>query len=377
MGKYYKPEIIDGLIESVPYEEVLRFYNYRIKGTGKNRGSNCPRCGKDHNHFKINTHRNTANCFVCSWSGNPIQFIQELEGLGFLDAVEKYAEIGNYPLPQYEGKNRTFTVKEKILYHTIQFYKQYAHKAAAYLIKRGISEKVIQDYQIGYAPGGSKLKEYLNSLSFSDEELIDAGIIVERNGELKDFYYHSVIVPIIYNGIIIDIYGRYAAKEAKTKHIYLYGDHIPFNIDNLRNDIPVIPVESIINALTLITNGITNVFAAGGTTKFTKRHARQLRAKNINKAYIGYDTGDISMAGQKGAIEAGKLLQEIGIETFIIQMPEGTDINELFINYPNPLEELKILIKNAMPIKEYELKFLLDNTQIEWIERYLELRKIN
>lgn len=372
MKKFYSPEIIDDLMESVPYEEVLRHYGYPVKGSGKNRGSDCPKCGKNYHHFKINTHRNTAHCFPCNWGGNPIQFIQEVDQVGFIAAVEKYAEIGNYSLPIFENKKRTYTVKERILYHTVQFYKQFT---SDYLTKRGISEDVIKEYQIGFAPGGTELKKYLNSRSFSDEQLIEAGVIVERHGQLKDFFYNCVIVPVINHGMIVDLYGRYT-KAAKIKHIYLYGDHIAFNLDSIKEEMPVIVVESIVNALTLFSNGITNVFATGGSL-FIKRHARQLKARNTKKAYVGYDTGDLSKAGQKGAIQAGKVLEEMSIPTNIIQMPEETDINELFLQYDDAFDRLRNLIGHSDPVKEYEVKFLLNDMPDEWIEEYLHARKGN
>ena len=62
VGKYYPPEVIDELMAKVPFEEVLKYYGYPIKGTGKSRGSDCPKCGKNHEHFKINTARNVAKC---------------------------------------------------------------------------------------------------------------------------------------------------------------------------------------------------------------------------------------------------------------------------------------------------------------------------
>lgn len=367
MKKYYNPELIDNLIAAIPYEEVLKYFHFPVKGNGKNRGSNCPRCGKDHRHFKINTHRNTAHCFPCGWAGNPIQFIQEVKQIGFIEAVELFAEIGDFPLP--EDRKRTYTTKERILYHTVQFYKQFE---SDYLLQRGIDPVIIDDYDIGYAPGGTKLKQHLNRLSFSDDDLLDAGVIVERHGQLKDFFFQCVVVPIVHHGIIVDLYGRYT-KQGNLKHMYLYGDHIAFNLHGLDSALPVIIVESVINALTLLSHGITNVMATGGS-HFSKRHARQLKAKNIQNVYIAYDTGDRSKTGQKSAIQAGKRLEELNIVPRIIQMPEDTDINDLFMKDEAAFDRLKQLISDAASLKEYEVKFLLQDMPVEWIRAYLDDR---
>jgi DNA primase len=368
MGKYYPPEIIDKMMSEIPYQEVLRYYNYPVRGTGKNRGSNCPNCGKDHEHFKINTHKNVANCFVCHWAGNPIQFIQKVENVTFIEAVERYAEIGHFSLPNYSSNK--FTRKERILYHAAKYYSQFHND---YLLKRGISQQVIEKKLIGYAEGGKKLKEYLNSLSFSDEELLEVGLIKERNGVLMDFFFQCVVIPIFLNGRVVDLYGRYT-KEGQTKHLYLYGDYIAYNLDNIDPRLPVIIVESIINALTLESDNINNVMAIGGATKFTLKHAKQLKAKGVKIAYIGYDTGDLSKGGQKGAIQTGKLLKEVDIKSLVLNMPSNTDINELYLRFPEPRKKLKEIIQKAEPIELYEARLILDGIDVEWIQNYLKER---
>ena len=252
----------------------------------------------------------------------------------------------------------------------MQFYKKFD---SDYLQGRGIADRVIKDYDIGYAPGGTKLKEYLNALSFSDEQLLDAGVIVERKGELRDYFYYCVVIPIVKNGLIVDLYGRHV-KDGNVKHMYLYGNHISFHLDKINPKLPLIIVESIINALTLISHGITNVMATGGAL-FDKRHARQIKAKGVTKAYVGYDTGDINGAGKKAAIIAGKLLEDHSIEASIIQMPRDTDINELFIRFEFALEKMRRMILEAKPVLEFELEFLLDQMPIEWVEKYLLTRR--
>ncbi|WP_430510723.1 CHC2 zinc finger domain-containing protein [Gottfriedia solisilvae] len=370
MKKFYEPEFIDQLMNEVSFETVLKHYGYPVIGNGKNRGSNCPSCGKNHEHFKINTFMNVSKCYVCNWKGNPIQFIQEVANKSFIQAVEKYAEIGNVELP--EQKEVELSKKDQILKHTVEFYAQFS---SDYLINRGISQEVIEKYSIGYAEGGVSLKKHLNSLNFTDEELLEVGVVRNRNnGNILDFFYGCVIIPVIQNGKVIDIYGR-NTKESNLKHIYLYGEHIAFNLDNINPKLPLIIVESKINALTCITNNAKNVIAVGGSSKFNIKHARQIKSKKIKKVFIAFDTGDLSNGGQEGAIKAGNLLTSTGIESLVVQMPKSTDINEFFLNQSEPQVKFKELILAASPIKEYEAMNILDNLSDEWILNYLKNRK--
>lgn len=366
VGKYYPPEVIDELMAKVPFEEVLKYYGYPIKGTGKSRGSDCPKCGKNHEHFKINTARNVAKCFVCNWSGNPIQFIQEIDNIRFLDAVEKYASIGKVELSQSE--NQEVTRKDKMLFLAAKFYAQFSSE---YLINRGIAEEVIKDNMIGFAKGGTGLKKFLNDHSFSDEELLDNGLIKRRsNNILMDYFFNCVIIPIVQNGRVMDLYGRYV-NDGNLKHLYLIGDSFSYNIDNCNPNLPILLVESKINALTAMSHKQKNVVAVGGTEKFSLRQARQLKAKGFKKVYIGYDTGDLSKGGQRAAIQTAEILNEVGIDAVILKMPEATDINELYLNFEDAHDKMKKIVKEALPYKEYEAKFILDEMSISWIQNYI------
>jgi len=370
VSKYYSPQEIDRLIENVPFEKVLEYYSYPVKGRGKNRGSICPFCSKNHEHFKINTQRNLANCFVCKWSGNAIQFIQEVEKLSFIPAVEKYASIGNFELKP-EINEPSNNLKYKILNATAQFYSQFE---TDYLDRRGISKDVQKQALIGYAQGGVSLKKHLNNLSFTDDELLEVGVIRKRsNNRLMDYFYNCVIIPIYKNGRIVDLYGRYTEK-GNTKHVYLYGHPFFYNLEQCNPKKPIIIVESIINQLTLKSNGITNVGAVGSCERFTKNHVKELVNLGFKAAFIGFDTGDKSKAGQQGAIKASELLHTANIVNRIIEMPKNTDINELYLTYDKPNEVMKHLILNSVESNKFKAKLLLDQIDIEWIENYLKER---
>jgi len=369
MGKFYKRETIDHLLSVVSFEAVLTHYDYPIKGRGKNRGSTCPSCGKNDQHFKINSYKNLAQCFVCGFKGNVLHFIQKVEGINFIQSVEKCAEIGQYKLPENNQKN-PLTVQDKILYYAMSFYKTHSSN---YLKERGISEQVIQDKQIGYAPGGTALKDHLIKKNFSASDLLDSGLIIKRNGELRDFFYQCVIIPIFKKGIVVDLYGRHIGSS-KIKHLYLKGDFILYNGDNIRDTKNVLAVESIINALSAISHGIKDVVAVGGASKFSKQHAAILRAKGIRCVYNAFDTGDLSGSGQKGAIEAGRILKESGIDQKVVQFPKGIDLNVLLNT--EGLKEFKNMLADSQVTDEYELRYKLDQMPDEWIIKYAAGRNL-
>lgn len=369
MTKFYSRETIDQLLSSVTFQQVLDYYSIPTRGRGKNLGATCPKCGKDHDHFKINTYKNLANCFVCDFKGNQIQFVRQMENKGFIDAVERLAGIVDFKLPE-ENKpgKKSFSVTDRILFHAAQFYQTLS---TDYPMSRGISKEVCESYQVGFAPGGTALNVHLLTKGFSQEQLLESGLVVERYGKMKDFFYECVIFPIKMNGKIVDFYGRHVGNS-QVKHMYLIGEFMVYNLDNLDVNKQVVYVESIINALSLISAGHSNVVAVGGAKKFSDRHAKQLKSKGVRFLINGFDTGDASGAGQEGAIAAGKLIEGEKMGHAIMQMPANTDLNELLLT--EGFDAFLEIAANSKSTKEYELRYSLKDVPVSWILDYLKER---
>lgn len=367
MKKFYERETINQLIDAVSFETVLDYYSFPVTGKGKNRGSNCPKCGKDQEHFKINTHTNLCNCFVCGFKGNAIQFIRLVEGMGFIAAVEKMAGIGDFVLPSGKppvGK-KEISIQERLMYHAVGFYESIATN---YPETRGITKEVAKEHRIGFAPGGSALYEFLLEKGFSSEDILASKLVVDRSGRLMDFFYQCVVFPIIHHGKVVDLYGRHIGKS-QIKHVYLIGDFMLYNIDNVDGKKPVVYVESIINALSLKSAGYSNVVAVGGAKKFSGRHAQMLKDKGVKLAINGFDTGDLSGAGQEGAIAAGRIIEELGIVHAIMQLPDEKDINELILE--EGYAGFKRVVQAAKRTEEFELRYKLSKVSTDWLQEYM------
>lgn len=383
---FYDRETVDDLLLHVDLETVVRATGYHPRGTGKNRGVECPSCGKDGHHCKINTHKGLFNCFVCNFAGNAIHWLRKTKNLGFIDAVEYLAKMFNYELPKDQDFNKKiFSEKIAALTEAVNFYRNFK---SDYLLTRGITQEVIDKFKIGFAPGGV-LKQHLNSKGFDDELLLKVGLIRNVNGKLMDAFFNRVVIPIIRNGHVVDLYGRDTTGSA-NKHHYAIGKDIAFNIDSIvrvgqkvgdevlsaeeRKKIPAVIVESPINALTLLSNNYNQVIATGGAFKFTRLHVALLKEKGVEQVLIAYDTGDRSGAGQEGAIEAGELMQSEGIHSRILEFPESTDVNDLFVN-GGGMKEFRDLAKKAKPLDMYKAYRFLDSLPEDVLQQYLFEKK--
>lgn len=364
---FYSPEIIDELLKVTDLKDVITHTGYNVKGKGNTGHINrCPRCGKNHEHVKANLHKNLFNCFVCGFKGNVIHWIREVEKLGFTDAVERLADISRFELPVLNEETRLrLNRKNTCLSMAVDFY---TSQENYYLVDRGISKETISINKIGYAPGGQTLKRYLNDKGFEDTYLFELGLIRKVQNRTLDTFFKRVVIPLYFNGKIVDLYSR-AVDDNKVKHFYLYGTFIMMGIDEIEVGYPAILVESPINKLTLESQGYENVIAVGGCNKFSNAHVHYLVKKGVKEAFIGFDTGDDSGAGQEGAIEAGRLLVKNDIATKVIQMPFQTDINDFFLNKNK--DQFDILLQEAKLYMEYKSFLMLDQIPENLIRKYL------
>ncbi|WP_081505881.1 toprim domain-containing protein [Paenibacillus alvei] len=213
------------------------------------------------------------------------------------------------------------------------------------------------------------LRNYLESKGFSKEELNELKLINKKG---LDKFYGRAVIPIVMFGKVVDLYGRAVDEKNGVKHLYLYGD-VTFlgGYDNIVPGQMVSIYESFIDQLVAESNGINNCTNPGGTNKFTVDHGKLLRKKGIEKALVIYD-GD--SAGRDGMLSVGKILQSEGIDTWIGELPDGTDPAELL--YTEGLDGFKNSI-DGKPFRLYELKYILKDYSLGELESYISERKAN
>lgn len=365
---YIDPHIIDEIMHSVSLEEVVRATGFHMRGRGKYRGIEvCPRCGRDWTHIKLNTHRNLFVCMSpsCGWAGNQFHWVMEVEKLSFPEAVKRVAEIGQYPLPSPSDPKR------KRYYQCIQaaaaFYAQFSH---TYFEKRGIGKELVRKMQLGYAQGGQRLKKHLNRLGYDDEFLLSIRLIREVSpGVFMDTFFKRVIIPIAFHNTIVDLYGRSVIDSDEYKHMYLNGKRIFMGLDDFITKKPAILLEGPFDYLALKQHGIQNVAFIGGAGKFSPFHLQQIKKKQIDTVYIGYDTGDESGAGQEAAIKTGKMLTDAGLNVFVLEMPKGLDVADYLLTHS--IEDYRALVERALPFEKYHAFYTLSQLNPQYILEYI------
>jgi hypothetical protein len=225
------------------------------------------------------------------------------------------------------------------------YYENITKEAIEYLVgKRGLTQEIIDRFQIGFASGG--LKEYLTGqYKYPVELCIKSGLLKKgTDGMVSDFFYKRITFPNIKNGRVVYITAR-NLDDSEPRYLnisskinYLYNEEALWEKE-------VYTTEGIIDCLTLINIGYPAI-AIYGANNFKQEFANKF--SNCKKVYICFDSDE---AGKEAAIKVGELLID---KAKIISFPKGIDSNKLVI--VNGKEKFTELIEGADDVIVYQLK---------------------
>ena len=128
----------------------------KLDKAGTNFKGRCPFHNEKTPSFFVSPDRGSYYCFGCQAKGDIFTFVQEFEGLDFIGALKVLADRAGVALEKYDKGDKT--EKEKlhgILEQAVFFYQKKLSEnksALEYLHSRGVTDKTIEDFRIGFAP---------------------------------------------------------------------------------------------------------------------------------------------------------------------------------------------------------------------------------
>ena len=202
----------------------------------------------------------------------------------------------------------------------------------AYVKKRGLSDAVIRRFGIGAAPARPNIGSTLMSEGFTKEELISAGLMLERDGRVFDMFRNRAMFPIIdAYGNVLGFGGR-AIGDVQPKYLNT-SDTPAFNkrynvfaanlLRKARGLKRVILVEGYMDVVSLSQFGVEGVAATLGTA-LTPEQAKLL-SRYAPEVWLSYD-GD--SAGQHAILRGLDILEEAGVPVKVLDFPGGLDPDE-------------------------------------------------
>lgn len=384
-------ETIESIRKQTNIVDVVGQY-VQLKKSGKNYLGLCPFHNEKTPSFSVAEDKQIFHCFGCGKGGNVFSFIQEVEGLSFPEAVEKVAELADISVtldvsskaqlksPKALEENQLILLHEKTadLYHHILMNTQIGEKALSYLKSRGLTEEIIKEFKIGFAPRDrSLLFKVLQKENVSEEILDKSGLLYQLdNGNWLDRFYQRVMFPITnYQGKVIGFSGRLLEDDtfdASDQPKYLNSPEtdlfnkrfVLFNFHRARTEIrkksEVILFEGFMDVISAWMSGVTNGVASMGTSLTVDQiHALE---KVSEDCLICYDGDNAGIEATNRAIDL--IASESTMTIQIVSIPDRMDPDDYRKKYGN--DALKELIKNNREtVFQFKKEFLKRNKNIQ------------
>ena len=342
MAGRYPPQWLDELRARADIVKVIGSY-VTLKKNGHRYVGLCPFHNETAPSFSVDEQKQVYHCFGCKAGGSVIQFVMDIERLSFPEAVAFLADQLHMPLPEMQNDpayEKRRTLKERIylanrtaarIYHQLLWQPE-SSAILHYLQQRGLSDAVIRRFGIGAAPPSAQVGHRLMEEGFAEEELVQAGLMLRREGRTFDMFRNRAMFPIIDTyGNVLGFGGR-AMGDAMPKYLNT-SDTPAFNkrytvfaanlLRKARGLTRVILVEGYMDVVALSQFGVEGVAATLGTA-LTPEQARLLH-RFAPEVYIAYD-GD--RAGQKAILRGLEVLEGENVPVRVLDFPGGLDPDE-------------------------------------------------
>ncbi len=302
----------------------------------------CPFHSEKTASFSVSPDRQMYYCFGCHKGGGAINFVMELEGLGFVDAVDVLAKRAGLQMPETTpGDSSTRKKRERMLSLNKEAARWFhanlslpeARDGVTYFRNRALSPRTITRFGLGYAlEGWDNLIRAMAEKGFEKAELLEAGLAVKNsNGRIYDRFRHRVMFPIIdVRGNVIGFGGR-VLDDSVPKYLNS-PDTLVFNKSrnlfalNMAKKTSlgrIILTEGYMDTIALHQAGFDCAVASLGTS-LTEDHVKLL-SNYTSEVVISYD-GD--QAGIKAAQRAISLLSKTGMKVRVLKMKNAKDPDE-------------------------------------------------
>jgi DNA primase len=351
-----------------------------LKKAGKNFVGLCPFHQEKTPSFTVSSEKQIFHCFGCGEHGDVFSFLMKINNLTFPEAVRQLAKKVGVDIPQRalsRKERENYTIREQILmvngfaaeYFIGILGSQAGETARDYLKKRGIAEKAIEAFRIGFAEDGWQgLLDFLERKGISAEIAQQAGLVIPRSKDDKRGYYDRfrgrIIIPIedsdgrivAFGGRVMDA-GEPKYLNSPESPVYTKGDNL-FGLfstkESIRSKGFAILVEGYFDLISLWSAGIKNVAATLGTA--LTRSQVDLLGRYTKRVAAVFDPDE---AGRKALSRSLELFLAGNVQAMAVILPAGYDPDS-FVRAEGR-DKMEELVAGAQPMADYYIEEILGN----------------
>lgn len=316
----------------------------QLKPAGTNHKGLCPFHSENSPSFMVSRERQRFHCFGCGKDGDIFTFLQEIEGMDFVESLKFLADRAGVTLEQrissgdqsQQHRIKDINKAAAVFYHKFLQEIEQAAPARTYLKERGLLPDTITAWQIGYVPDQwDLLTKYLLKKGFAIDDLVASGLTIKRDTADRstgrgyyDRFRGRIMFPIRdVHGGVAGFTGRVLVETEKSGGKYVNTPQTPvfdksrlvFGLDlakqAIRKKDRVVLVEGQMDVISVWQSGMEEVVATSGTA-MTEQQISLLKrySNNIAMAFDG-DAAGIKAAkrGIDIAIAAGMHVKIISL----------------------------------------------------------------
>ena len=318
----------------------------QLKRKGRLYGGLCPFHNEKTPSFYVYPETQSFYCFGCGAGGDVITFTKKINALSYPEAVKMLAARAGMPEPEEDDgtgrlRSRILSMNKeaaRFFHACLNSSVDEAAQARAYWRRRGLDDRTIARFGLGYAPNdGQALYHFLRDKGYTQAEMDASGLFKRSQaGRIYCLFWRRVITPIFdLRGNVIAFGGR-VMDDSKPKYVNspetdifkkadtLYAFHLAR--PNIAKAVPrrAIVCEGQIDVIRCHVCGFPTAVASQGTA-FTAEHVALLR-RCADSADLVFD-GD--KAGVKAAIRTMGLFLAAGLPVRIVSLPPEDDPDSL------------------------------------------------
>ena len=383
-------EYIEELTRRTDIVELVGSY-VQLKRKGRLYGGLCPFHSEKSPSFYVYPDTQSFYCFGCGAGGDAITFAKKINSIDYPEAVKMLAARAGMPEPQEDDK--TGRTRSRILsmnkeaarfFHAcLNSTVEEARQARAYWRRRGLDDKTIVRFGLGYAPNdGQALYQFLRDKGYNQQELDASGLFKRSpSGRIYCLFWKRVMTPIFdLRGNIIAFGGR-VLDDSKPKYVnspetlvYHKSDTVfALQIAKRSASRRFVLCEGYMDVISMQQAGIDTAVCACGTA-LTPDQVR-LISEYADEVILSYDSDE---AGQKATLRSLELFRNSPVKVGVLQIPGAKDPDEYIKKYG--AERFKALLDgvgNALDFRLGRLRRQYDLSQdaqrLEYVKQAVDL----
>ena len=387
-----RDEDIAAVRERSPIDEVIGEYlQLRGAGGGSLKGL-CPFHDEKTPSFNVTPARGLFYCHGCAEGGDVIKFVQKIDGLSFVEAIERLAgragitlryEQGGYVPGQEQSQRRRLVEAHRAAaeYYAERLAGADAAPGRDFLSERGFTAADAERFGVGYSPAAwDDLSRHLHGRGFTDAELITSGLAKQGRRGPIDRFRGRLMWPIRdLSGDVIAFGARKldpdddGPKYLNTPETPLFRkSSVLYGADLAKREIAqrrqAVIVEGYTDVMACHLAGVPTAVATCGTS-FGDEHIKVLRRlimdTDWSKGEIIF-TFDGDTAGKRAALRAFETEEKFVTQTYVTVQADGLDPCDVRLAHGDAA--VRDLIARRVPLYEFAIRSLLDEYDLDTAE---------